>query len=218
MSKRKELNSNPQESQRYPKSSHISFLHLDKNAQREKSKSKTNIREKEIKFSYKPKSSYLNNNLENILNNNNINIFESKSSIINLSHQDNNKNIKQEKHKNIALSNKIEKNVIPIFNKKILLENKEKPKKNYVFISKCIKIDKINNDNININKGFAITTSRGKKTLPLKYLSFTRHEYKCFYFIIAHFIYFLKFYFFIFIISQNLFIFFFFVSFKRSAN
>ena len=169
MSKRKEFNSNPQENQKNSKSSHISFLYIDKNTQMEKSKSKMNIREKEIKFSYKPKSSYINNHPENVLNNNNINIFESKSSLINLSHQDNNKNVNQEKHKNIALSNKIEKNVIPIFNKRILLENKEKAKKNYMIISKCIKIDKINNDNININKGFAVTTGRGKKNLPLKY-------------------------------------------------
>ena len=57
------------------------------------------------------------------------NVYESKRSIINVKYPDNIENIIQEKQKGITLSNKIEKNKMPIFIKKILIENDLRQKK-----------------------------------------------------------------------------------------
>ena len=176
MSKRKEIISDSQENKNISKSSYISYTNLEKNTPKNKSKSKTNITEKEkestqsykMKFSYKPKNSYANLNKNNNMDNIPCNVYETKSSIINIKHPDNYKNIIQEKQKCIALSNKIEKNKIPIFIKKIPIENDLRQKKNTVIFNQELKKDKNIDENI-INKGYIITTSRSKRTLPLKY-------------------------------------------------
>ena len=115
-----------------------------------------------------PKNSYANINKNNNPELIPYNVYESKSSIINVKHPDNIKSIIQEKQKSIALSNKIEKNKMPIFIKKIPIENDLRQKKNSMIINKEIKRGKIIDDNI-INKGYMITTSRSKRTLPIKY-------------------------------------------------
>ena len=186
MSKRKEkeIVPEPQELRNISRSTYISYSNLEKNTPKKKSKSKTNITLKEkdpnyiykIKFSYMPKSSYANTNTNtnsNINKNNadNIvfNVYESKSSVINIKSPNinNNKNIIQEKQKCIALSNKLEKNK-PIFIKKIPIENDLRQKKNSVIYNQEIKKEKNIDENI-INKGYIITTSRSKRSLPIKY-------------------------------------------------
>ena len=57
------------------------------------------------------------------------NVYEFKRSIINVKYPDNIENIIQEKQKGITLSNKIEKNKMPIFIKKIPIENDLRQKK-----------------------------------------------------------------------------------------
>ena len=188
MSKRKEkeIVSEPQELRNISRSTYISYSNLEKNTPKKKSKSKTNVTLKEkdpnyiykIKFSYMPKSSYANTN-SNTNSNTNINknnadnivfnIYESKSSVINIKSPNinNNKNIIQEKQKCIALSNKLEKNK-PIFIKKIPIENDLRQKKNSVIYNQEIKKEKNIDENI-INKGYIITTSRSKRSLPIKY-------------------------------------------------
>ena len=176
MSKRKETVPESQDNKKTLKSSYISYINLEKNTPKQKSKSKSNITENEKdsnnsykkKFSYMPKNSYANINKNNNPDLIPYNVYESKSSIINVKHPDNIKSIIQEKQKSIALSNKIEKNKMPIFIKKIPLENDLRQKKNTMIINKEIKRGKIIDDNI-INKGYMITTSRSKRTLPIKY-------------------------------------------------
>ena len=176
MSKRKETVPESQDNKKTLKSSYISYINLEKNTPKRKSKSKSNITENEKdsnnsykkKFSYMPKNSYANINKNNNPDLIPYNVYESKSSIINVKHPDNIKSIIQEKQKSIALSNKIEKNKMPIFIKKIPIENDLRQKKNTMIINKEIKRGKIIDDNI-INKGYMITTSRSKRTLPIKY-------------------------------------------------
>ena len=176
MSKRKETVPESQDNKKTLKSSYISYINLEKNTSKQKSKSKSNITENEKdsnnsykkKFSYMPKNSYANINKNNNPELIPYNVYESKSSIINVKHPDNIKSIIQEKQKSIALSNKIEKNKMPIFIKKIPIENDLRQKKNTMIINKEIKRGKIIDDNI-INKGYMITTSRSKRTLPIKY-------------------------------------------------
>ena len=176
MSKQKETVPESQDNKKTLKSSYISYINLEKNTPKQKSKSKSNITEKEKdsnnsykkKFSYMPKNSYANINKNNNPDLIPYNVYESKSSIINVKHPDNIKSIIQEKQKSIALSNKIEKNKMPIFIKKIPIENDLRKKKNSMIINKEIKRGKIIDDNI-INKGYMITTSRSKRTLPIKY-------------------------------------------------
>ena len=176
MSKRKETVPESQDNKKTLKSSYISYINLEKNTPKQKSKSKSNITENEKdsnnsykkKFSYMPKNSYANINKNNNPDLIPYNVYESKSSIINVKHPDNIKSIIQEKQKSIALSNKIEKNKMPIFIKKIPIENDLRQKKNTMIINKEIKRGKIIDDNI-INKGYMITTSRSKRTLPIKY-------------------------------------------------
>ena len=176
MSKRKETVPESQDNKKTLKSSYISYINLEKNTPKQKSKSKSNITENEKysnnsykkKFSYMPKNSYANINKNNNPELIPYNVYESKSSIINVKHPDNIKSIIQEKQKSIALSNKIEKNKMPIFIKKIPIENDLRQKKNTMIINKEIKRGKIIDDNI-INKGYMITTSRSKRTLPIKY-------------------------------------------------
>ena len=176
MSKRKETVPESQDNKKTLKSSYISYINLEKNTPKQKSKSKSNITENEKdsnnsykkKFSYMPKNSYANINKNNNPELIPYNVYESKSSIINVKHPDNIKSIIQEKQKSIALSNKIEKNKMPIFIKKIPIENDLRQKKNSMIINKEIKRGKIIDDNI-INKGYMITTSRSKRTLPIKY-------------------------------------------------
>ena len=176
MSKRKETVPESQDNKKTLKSSYISYINLEKNTPKQKSKSKSNITEKEKdsnnsykkKFSHMPKNSYANINKNNNPDLIPYNVYESKSSIINVKHPDNIKSIIQEKQKSIALSNKIEKNKMPIFIKKIPIENDLRQKKNTMIINKEIKRGKIIDDNI-INKGYMITTSRSKRTLPIKY-------------------------------------------------
>jgi len=149
MSKRKEkeIVPEPQELRNISRSTYISYSNLEKNTPKKKSKSKTNVTLKEkdpnyiykIKFSYMTKNSYANTN-SNTNSNTNINknnadnivfnVYESKSSVINIKSPNinNNKNIIQEKQKCIALSNKLEKNK-PIFIKKIPIENDLRQKK-----------------------------------------------------------------------------------------
>ena len=176
MSKQKETVPESQDNKKTLKSSYISYINLEKNTPKQKSKSKSNITENEKysnnsykkKFSYMPKNSYANINKNNNPELIPYNVYESKSSIINVKHPDNIKSIIQEKQKSIALSNKIEKNKMPIFIKKIPIENDLRQKKNTMIINKEIKRGKIIDDNI-INKGYMITTSRSKRTLPIKY-------------------------------------------------
>ena len=176
MSKQKETVPESQDNKKTLKSSYISYINLEKNTPKQKSKSKSNITENEKdsnnsykkKFSYMPKNSYANINKNNNPDLIPYNVYESKSSIINVKHPDNIKSIIQEKQKSIALSNKIEKNKMPIFIKKIPIENDLRQKKNTMIINKEIKRGKIIDDNI-INKGYMITTSRSKRTLPIKY-------------------------------------------------
>ena len=176
MSKQKETVPESQDNKKTLKSSYISYINLEKNTPKQKSKSKSNITENEKdsnnsykkKFSYMPKNSYANINKNNNPELIPYNVYESKSSIINVKHPDNIKSIIQEKQKSIALSNKIEKNKMPIFIKKIPIENDLRQKKNTMIINKEIKKGKIIDDNI-INKGYMITTSRSKRTLPIKY-------------------------------------------------
>ena len=176
MSKQKETVPESQDNKKSLKSSYISYINLEKNTPKQKSKSKSNITENEKdsnnsykkKFSYMPKNSYANINKNNNPELIPYNVYESKSSIINVKHPDNIKSIIQEKQKSIALSNKIEKNKMPIFIKKIPIENDLRQKKNTMIINKEIKRGKIIDDNI-INKGYMITTSRSKRTLPIKY-------------------------------------------------
>ena len=176
MSKQKETVPESQDNKKTLKSSYISYINLEKNTPKQKSKSKSNITENEKdsnnsykkKFSYMPKNSYANINKNNNPDLIPYNVYESKSSIINVKHPDNIKSIIQEKQKSIALSNKIEKNKMPIFIKKIPIENDLRQKKNSMIINKEIKRGKIIDDNI-INKGYMITTSRSKRTLPIKY-------------------------------------------------
>ena len=176
MSKQKETVPESHDNKKTLKSSYISYINLEKNTPKQKSKSKSNITENEKdsnnsykkKFSYMPKNSYANINKNNNPELIPYNVYESKSSIINVKHPDNIKSIIQEKQKSIALSNKIEKNKMPIFIKKIPIENDLKQKKNTMIINKEIKRGKIIDDNI-INKGYMITTSRSKRTLPIKY-------------------------------------------------
>ena len=176
MSKQKETVPESQDNKKTLKSSYISYINLEKNTPKQKSKSKSNITENEKdsnnsykkKFSYMPKNSYANINKNNNPELIPYNVYESKSSIINVKHPDNIKSIIQEKQKSIALSNKIEKNKMPIFIKKIPIENDLRQKKNSMIINKEIKRGKIIDDNI-INKGYMITTSRSKRTLPIKY-------------------------------------------------
>ena len=176
MSKQKETVPESQDNKKTLKSSYISYINLEKNTPKQKSKSKSNITEKEKdsnnsykkKFSHMPKNSYANINKNNNPDLIPYNVYESKSSIINVKHPDNIKSIIQEKQKSIALSNKIEKNKMPIFIKKIPIENDLRQKKNTMIINKEIKRGKIIDDNI-INKGYMITTSRSKRTLPIKY-------------------------------------------------
>ena len=176
MSKQKETVPESQDNKKTLKSSYISCINLEKNTPKQKSKSKSNITENEKdsnnsykkKFSYMPKNSYANINKNNNPDLIPYNVYESKSSIINVKHPDNIKSIIQEKQKSIALSNKIEKNKMPIFIKKIPIENDLRQKKNTMIINKEIKRGKIIDDNI-INKGYMITTSRSKRTLPIKY-------------------------------------------------
>ena len=179
--KEKEMNSNIKDNQKNKKSLQLSYSNLDKNNLKEKSKSKTNLREKDqsptsfkMKFSYIPKSSYANNNNRENMNNN---ILDSKSSIVNIHHPENFKNTYQENQNNqITMSNKIEKNKIPIFDKKLLIKNKEKANtkkgKNYVII-KEIQNNRIvtenNNNNYNYNKGFFLITTKSKRVSPIKY-------------------------------------------------
>ena len=155
----------------------ITYLYLNKNILKEKSKNSPNIKEKEKykkKSYFIPKNGYVNNNSINNKNIDNItnNEYDSRSIIINTKNQDDLK--KLENQKNIALSNKIEKNRIPIFDKKLLIINKEKanPKtgRNYV-LNKEIRNNKINieNSTYNINRGYLITTSKSKRILPIKY-------------------------------------------------
>ena len=176
MSKEKEKYLYTHDNTKNKKNIPITYLYLDKSIRKEKSKRKTNNKEKEqykMKLSYKPKNSYAsnNNNLDNLINN----VLDSKSSIINSKHQEDIKNNNQEKQSNIAFSNKIEKNIIPIFDKKLLIKNKEKANskigRNYIIINKELKNNIINksNNNLNINKGYFITSTRSKKTLPVKY-------------------------------------------------
>ena len=176
MSKQKETVPESQDNKKTLKSSYISYINLEKNTPKQKSKSKSNITENEKdsnnsykkKFSYMPKNSYANINKNSNPELISYNVYESKSSIINVKHPDNIKSIIQEKQKSIALSNKIEKNKMPIFIKKIPIENDLRQKKNTMIINKEIKRGKIIDDNI-INKGYMITTSRSKRTLPIKY-------------------------------------------------
>ena len=176
MSKQKETVPESQDNKKTLKSSYISYINLEKNTPKQKSKSKSNITENEKdsnnsykkKFSYMPKNSYANINKNNNPELIPYNVYESKSSIINVKHPDNIKSIIQEKQNSIALSNKIEKNKMPIFIKKIPIENDLRQKKNTMIINKEIKRGKIIDDNI-INKGYMITTSRSKRTLPIKY-------------------------------------------------
>ena len=61
----------------------------------------------------------------------------------------------------------LEKNK-PIFIKKIPIENDLRQKKNSVIYNQEIKKEKNIDENI-INKGYIITTSRSKRSLPIKY-------------------------------------------------
>ena len=181
MSKKKEkeiIYFNTQENPLNQNNIPISSLYINHSIKKGISKSKKNIKEKEhitlsskMKFSYIPKNSYAKNNIENLTNNN---LFDSKSSIINTGPNNYFKNIvNKEKQNIIALSDKIEKNIIPIFDKKLLIKNKQKANtkkgKNCTIINKGIMNNKISNEKNDNNKGFILITTKEKRTSPIKY-------------------------------------------------
>ena len=156
----------------------LRYLYLDIKKIPEKSKSKLNEKEKELdtphtkNFLNNQKNKFQNKNNKNNINNANI---DSKSIIINNNNKysENFNKINTEKVKNIALTNKNENHIIPIFDKKLIIKNKEqynsKNIKNYALISNNEKNFTNNINNINNNKVHILNPNKSKKTLPQKY-------------------------------------------------